>query len=650
MGVPLEFRLLGPTEARRDGEILPLSGARRRALVARLLLDAGCPVPVDRILDDVWFDARAPSRATIQSHVSQLRKALGDCIRSELGCYVLDICDATLDTYDFESAVHSASGFAARGRPGEAVGPLHSALARWRGRALQDVAERPWAMHEAARLEELRRFATEQLLAARLATGDNDRVAVDAEAAVAEEPLREQRWATLVLALYRCGRQADALRACERLRHQLLEDLGIDPSPPLVALEAAILRQDPQLDLPGDSAIPDDARASAIGAAHRAADERDWGTACRLLTNADAGCALAPSDLEVLGDAAFMSGQQAISISARQRAHHIWLQQADQARAAIVAFLIVGNHYVWNRPATAAGWFQRGRRLLERLPLTAAHGVQAYTEALMALASGHLEAAATAADEAQRIGAKFQVPDIEAIGRTLRGCALMRLGALDDAQRLLDEALAWAASAQLGPVATGQIFCWTTQALLAAGDLGRAAEWIEMIDSCGVGGIPGDCRVHRAEALRALGELERAYAEAVAARSEIQSVDLLHVGIAHYELAMIDLERGEFDQASKGFGLAVACGSSGQPGMALLHLARGEMNRASASINAALAATGPDDLGRAPLLAAAVRIANAVGDEDEANRRAAGLVAITMRGPSHDLNQPSYGLHGGPAG
>src|SRR4029077_12219768 len=191
----------GPTEARRDGELVGLSGARRRALVVRLLLDAGLAVPVDTLLDDVWFDARAPSRATIQSHVSQLRKALGDCIRSELGGYVLDMCDATLDTDEFEAALHSASGFVASGRAREAVAPLHSALARWRGRALQDVADRPWALPEAARLEELRRVATDQLPAARRDAGDHDGVAVDAATAAAEEPLREQRWATLMLAL-----------------------------------------------------------------------------------------------------------------------------------------------------------------------------------------------------------------------------------------------------------------------------------------------------------------------------------------------------------------------------------------------------------------------------------------------------------------
>ncbi len=93
------------------------------------------------------------------------------------------------------------------------------------------------------------------------------------------------------------------------------------------------------------------------------------------------------------------------------------------------------------------------------------------------------------------------------------------------------------------------IFCWSTQALLAVADFARAAEWIEAVESCGVGGIPGDCRVHRAEVLRALGQPDRAEAEATAARTEVQAVDLLHARIAHYELAMIQLSRGEFDES-----------------------------------------------------------------------------------------------------
>jgi hypothetical protein len=114
---------------------------------------------------------------------------------------------------------------------------------------LQEVADQPWAQPEAERLEELRRVANEQLLEARLALGEHEQLVPDAKLAVGENPLRERRWATLMLALYRCGRQADALRAYQQLRTLLVEELGIDPSPPLAALEAAMLRHDPVLRL-----------------------------------------------------------------------------------------------------------------------------------------------------------------------------------------------------------------------------------------------------------------------------------------------------------------------------------------------------------------------------------------------------------------
>ncbi len=158
-----------------------------------------------------------------------------------------------------------------------------------------------------------------------------------------------------------------------------------------------------------------------------------------------------------------------------------------------------------NRPAIAAGRFHRGRRLLADEPEGPAHGVLAYTGALIALARGEPGgAAAVAASESQRIGGRFCQADIEAVGQTLHACALVRLGRLEEAQAMLDEALAWASSGQLGPVATGQIFCWSTQAMLAAADFERAAEWVEVIESSGIGGIPGDYRVHRARGARPL--------------------------------------------------------------------------------------------------------------------------------------------------
>jgi DNA-binding SARP family transcriptional activator len=248
---PIAFQVLGPTVARQGGRAIPLSGARRRALVTRLLLDAGRAVSADALLEDVWGEqAPAAASATLQSHVSQLRKVLGDRLERTAVGYVLRLDAASVDAREFEDMVGSGSSQIAAGDFEAAAWTLRQALRLWRGRALDEVADQPWARPEAERLEELRRVATEQLLEARLALGEHEHVVPDAKLAVEQNPLREQRWATLMLALYRCGRQVDALRAYQRLRNLLVEELGIDPSPPIAALEAAILRHDPALQLP----------------------------------------------------------------------------------------------------------------------------------------------------------------------------------------------------------------------------------------------------------------------------------------------------------------------------------------------------------------------------------------------------------------
>ncbi|MER6894312.1 hypothetical protein, partial [Amycolatopsis sp. NPDC000740] len=356
-----------------------------------------------------------------------------------------------------------------------------------------------------------------------------------------------------------------------------------------------------------------------------AARQREWRNACELLIAADRTAGLGADDLELLGDVAFMAGEQTRSISARQRAHFLWLDAGRPDRAAIAAFLIVGNHYVRNRAAIAAGWYHKGRRLLVGQPEGAAHGVLAFTGALVAMANGRPDASEAEAAEAQRIGRAVADQDIEAVGLTLRGCALARLGRFDEALCLLDEALATASTGRLGPIATGQIFCWSTQALLATGDYARAAEWIEAIEASGIRGIPGDCQIHKAEVLRALGQPDEAETEMIAARSQIQAVDLLHAGIAHYELAMIYLSRGELFRAERALGHAEACGAVVQPGLAMVRLAQGDTRAATAMIDTALAAAAMDPLRRVNLLPAAIQIATATGDDTQATQRTTEL-------------------------
>ena len=231
--------MLGPLEVRSGGRPIEIGRGKPRALLALLALNAGKPMPAERLIDELWDDAPPATAATaLQVYVSKLRKALGEgAIRTIAGGYVLAGGDVDLDR--FRELVAEA----ARAEPPLAVRLLDEALALFRGPPLADV-ELPL---EAARLEELRVAARERRCAAALALGGGDDLVPELEALAAEHPLRESFRAQLMLALYRAGRQADALAAYRDARQRLVDELGIEPSPRLQELEQAILRQDPTL-------------------------------------------------------------------------------------------------------------------------------------------------------------------------------------------------------------------------------------------------------------------------------------------------------------------------------------------------------------------------------------------------------------------
>ncbi|MGC9960415.1 MAG: BTAD domain-containing putative transcriptional regulator [Acidimicrobiales bacterium] len=242
----LLFGLLGPVTVTDEAGEIAVNGAVRRRLLVRLLVAANRSVPVDRLQDDLWEGHPPPSAAsTLKSHVSLLRRSLGPerlCHRD--GSYILSVAPHELDVSLFEQEASTGRALLRQGDPRGAAQSLGRGLARWRGRALADVSETSWGRPEAVRLEELRADVLESWFEARIALGDASAVISDAEAAVAEHPLREALWARLMTALYLSGRQADSLRAYQRLREMLAEELGITPSPDLVALEGAVLRQE----------------------------------------------------------------------------------------------------------------------------------------------------------------------------------------------------------------------------------------------------------------------------------------------------------------------------------------------------------------------------------------------------------------------
>ena len=218
-------------------------------MLEMLALRAGRPVPVESLRSGLWGESPPPAATkALQTYVSHLRRALpAGCVLTAGGGYVLRVDPQSTDAGSFERSVQEAAQDREAGDPSSAALSLSGALALWRGRPCPDLDEHSWATSEVARLEELRRTAQEELADARLETGGHHAMVGDLEAAATEEPLRERRWAQLILALYRCGRQADALRSFARLRATLAEQLGIEPSPDLVTLERSILLQSSEL-------------------------------------------------------------------------------------------------------------------------------------------------------------------------------------------------------------------------------------------------------------------------------------------------------------------------------------------------------------------------------------------------------------------
>jgi DNA-binding SARP family transcriptional activator len=246
----LTVRLLGPLEVSHERTPLPLGPPAQRALLARLLLDANRTVAVDRLVVDLWGeDPPASAVKMVHVHVSQLRKRLPDgLLVTRAPGYAAHVTPEALDLVRFDRLRTRGRAALAGGSPAEAAARLRDALALWRGPALEEF-DAPFFITEARRLEEFRLACVEDRIEADLALGRHAEVAGEIDALVARNPLRERLHGQLMLALYRSGRQADALAAYRWLRRHLADELGIDPSPPLRELERRMLQHDPALGL-----------------------------------------------------------------------------------------------------------------------------------------------------------------------------------------------------------------------------------------------------------------------------------------------------------------------------------------------------------------------------------------------------------------
>lgn len=268
----IDYRLLGPIEAGVDGRPLDIGGRRQRALLAVLLLSANEPVSRDCLAERLWGE-RPPAGAqhTLEVYVSRLRRVLQPAAGCEVvltrpGAYLLRTAEDRIDVRCFERLAGQGRRALAVNEPGQAAADLRAALALWRGGPLTGVGDESFAQAEIARLEELRPRVIEDRIEAELALGGHADVIGELGALVAAHPLRERPYQLLMVALYRAGRQPEALAVFQSARRVLVGELGIEPSPALQQVERAILVQDASLDAP-----PRAAPATAPG---RAGGER----------------------------------------------------------------------------------------------------------------------------------------------------------------------------------------------------------------------------------------------------------------------------------------------------------------------------------------------------------------------------------------
>jgi WD40 repeat protein/DNA-binding SARP family transcriptional activator len=255
----MDFRILGPLEVHGDLGAIDVPGTKRRAVLAVLLLQANEAVSAERIAVALWGeDAPASAAKTVQVHVSRLRKALGDesLLETTPAGYRLNVGPGELDAERFEQLAEKGRAALAAGRPEEAGSVLRKALAMWRGPPLADLAFEPFAQVEIARLEEQQQAAIETRIEADLAAGRHAELVAELRRMVAKHPARERLAGHLMLALYRCGRQSEALEAYHGARQRLAAEAGLEPGDELRALQDAILHHDPALAMASAEALP----------------------------------------------------------------------------------------------------------------------------------------------------------------------------------------------------------------------------------------------------------------------------------------------------------------------------------------------------------------------------------------------------------
>ena len=366
--------------------------------------------------------------------------------------------------------------------------------------------------------------------------------------------------------------------------------------------------------------------------ARDAFDRHAWQEAFDLLSAADASGGLAPEDLESLAEAAFWTGRTDECIEALERAYACFTEAGNARGAASVAINLCFHHFAKLAPSVAAGWSSRAVRLLEAEPDCPEHGHLARISTNVTMSVGNLDGALEYARRTYEIGSRFGDRDLQAFGLFDQGNVLVAKGQVAEGMALLDEAMVAAVSGELGPIATGVIYCSMITTCERLADYRRAAEWTDAAqrwcDRQSIAGFPGLCRVQHAQIMRLRGAWAEAEEEATRARDELQGFNLRATGEAFYQIGEIRLRMGDLPAADDAFCQAHELGREPQPGLALLRLAEGNIDAARSMINRAIVDQSWDRLARARLLPVQVEIAIAAADLETASSAADELEAI----------------------
>ncbi len=377
-----------------------------------------------------------------------------------------------------------------------------------------------------------------------------------------------------------------------------------------------------------DAATTDD----PLQQARDAISSHAWREALDLLTAVDASEDLSPEDLERLAEAAFWTGRTDKCIEALERAYACYTEAGNARGAASVAINLCFHHFAKLAPSVAAGWSSRAVRLLEAEPDCPEHGHLARISTNVTMSVGNLDGALESARRTYEIGSRFGDRDLQAFGLFDQGNVLVAKGQVAEGMALLDEAMVAAVSGELGPLATGVIYCSMITTCERLADYRRAAEWTDAAQRwCGrqsIAGFPGLCRVQHAQIMRLRGAWAEAEEEATRARDELQGFNLNATGEALYQIGEIRLRMGDLPAAEDAYCQAHELGREPQPGLALLRLTEGNIDAACSMINHAIADQSWDRLARARLLPAQAEIAVSAGDLETARAAADELEAI----------------------